>query len=221
VDAWTGREATIKWPNDVRVGGRKIAGILVERAPAPGRSAAARPRALDPAPRCGVVIGIGLNGNMAQVDFPPDLAARATSLQLERAGAPVDRSELARDLIRRLDHWYETSCCQGAHTLNPLWCSRSEHMGRVVRVATPSATLTGRLTGLDVRLGLTLNVQEAAEERPAAGDTAPLVHLPLADVLALEPAADDHDRARDALAGRRENGCTPARGNLVEPADSP
>ena len=35
VAAWTGRDATIKWPNDVRVDGRKIAGILVERVPAP------------------------------------------------------------------------------------------------------------------------------------------------------------------------------------------
>ena len=37
VTAWTGREATIKWPNDVRIDGRKIAGILVERVPAPAR----------------------------------------------------------------------------------------------------------------------------------------------------------------------------------------
>ena len=36
VTAWTGRDATIKWPNDVRIDGRKIAGILVERVPASG-----------------------------------------------------------------------------------------------------------------------------------------------------------------------------------------
>ena len=103
--------------------GRKIAGILVERALAakevtasegagavrvpreagervhPGEVAAASGILSEPA--CGAVIGIGLNANLLHEDFPPELGGLATSLQIERGGAPVDRSELARDLVLR------------------------------------------------------------------------------------------------------------------------
>jgi len=187
--AWTGRDATIKWPNDVRVDGRKIAGILVERAPAPSQTAA--PCARDAEPGCGAVIGIGLNANLDQRDFPPELAARATSLQIVRGGAPVDRSELTRDLIRLLDHWYDMSRSRGALTLNARWCARSEHLGRLVQVATPSATLVGRLMDLDLRLGLTLATGRGPD-RESPEDGAPaLTRLPLADILALEPVTHE------------------------------
>ncbi|MFO0887791.1 MAG: hypothetical protein U0790_01465 [Isosphaeraceae bacterium] len=67
---WTGADARIKWPNDVRVDGRKLAGILVERVrgPAPGRGSGESGR------RPGVVIGIGLNGNLAPEDCAPSCA---------------------------------------------------------------------------------------------------------------------------------------------------
>jgi len=191
VVAWTGRDATIKWPNDVRVDGRKIAGILVERAPAPSQAIGSCARAPALEPGCGAVIGIGLNANLVQADFPPELAERATSIQIERGGAPVDRSELARDLIRHLDHWYDTGRSRGAGTLNAPWCARSEHLGRLVQVATPSARLVGRLVGLDLRLGLTLAIgTEPDPGSPQAGAT-PLTRLPLADILALEPVTQD------------------------------
>jgi BirA family biotin operon repressor/biotin-[acetyl-CoA-carboxylase] ligase len=193
VVSWTGRDARIKWPNDVRVSGRKIAGILVERTPAPGQPATARKGAPASEPGWGAVIGIGLNANLSRDGFPPELAARATSLQIERRGEPVDRSELARDLIGRLDHWYDLSRSRGAHTLNTPWCARSEHLGRIVRVATPSASLIGRLIDLDVRLGLTLVPEPAPLERAAAGDAPPLTRLPLAEILSIEPVATERD----------------------------
>ena len=81
VTAWTGRDATIKWPNDVRIGGRKIAGILVERALAPGRPGIGEPRTRDrAAAEWGAVIGIGLNVNLNRDAFPAELIPIATSL---------------------------------------------------------------------------------------------------------------------------------------------
>ncbi len=160
VSAWTGRGASVKWPNDVRVEGRKIAGILVERALAPNPLPDSRRPGTEPA--WGAVIGIGLNANLPQEDFPPELAAFATSLQIELGGARVDRSELARDLIRRLDHWYGLSLTDGPETLNGAWCQRSEHLGRLVKVATPSADVVGRLVDLDVRFGVTLELSTPA-----------------------------------------------------------
>jgi BirA family biotin operon repressor/biotin-[acetyl-CoA-carboxylase] ligase len=156
VSCWTGQSATIKWPNDVRVKGRKIAGILVEKTLAP-KALSASPAHGSELAR-GAVIGIGLNANLDYEDFPPELAAIATSLQIERAGAPVDRSELARDLIRRLDRWYSSIRVNGPEALNTAWCEHSEHLGRLVKVATPGTHLVGRLVDLDVRFGVTLEL---------------------------------------------------------------
>jgi BirA family transcriptional regulator, biotin operon repressor / biotin---[acetyl-CoA-carboxylase] ligase len=174
ISSWTGRNARIKWPNDVRLGGRKIAGILVERALAPNPQAASPGAVAASRPAWGVLIGIGLNANLARGDFPPELAGLATSLQIERGGAPVDRSELARELIRRLDHWYDLSRRGGPETLSAAWCERSEHVGRIVRVETAATSVVGRLVDLDVRFGVTLELsrpaatlhQEAHEEPP-------------------------------------------------------
>lgn len=73
--------AGIKWPNDIWVGGRKIAGILVE------------------AGRDFVVVGIGLNVNT--VSFPDEVSATATSLALE-AGGPFSRPAVLASVIRHL-----------------------------------------------------------------------------------------------------------------------
>ncbi|MGE5754129.1 MAG: biotin--[acetyl-CoA-carboxylase] ligase [Planctomycetaceae bacterium] len=157
---WTGREARIKWPNDVRVEGRKIAGVLVERGP-------------------GAVIGIGLNANVTRDDLPEPLRASATSLRV-LLGSPIDRSELARALIRRLDAWYERGRADGPQSLNPAWRDRSEHLGRAVRVTTPVGPVLGRLDDLDIQRGLSLAL-------PGGG----LGSIPARDVLALTPLESD------------------------------
>jgi BirA family biotin operon repressor/biotin-[acetyl-CoA-carboxylase] ligase len=178
VSAWIGRDAAIKWPNDVRVDGRKIAGILVER---PSTDAGA------------AVIGIGLNVNIDREDFPPELRAAATSLRIECSGRPLDRSEVARSLIRRLDHWYVAARSLGGAALSAPWRDRNERLGQFVRVSTTAGPHSGRLVDLDLRLGVTLEVEpapsDAAEGPSGRRDGVPSVRirLPLADVLAIEP----------------------------------
>ncbi|MFO0951301.1 MAG: biotin--[acetyl-CoA-carboxylase] ligase [Isosphaeraceae bacterium] len=140
VAAWTRVDARIKWPNDVRVEGRKIAGILVER----------------PA---GSVVGIGVNINIARDEFPSELRDSATSVQI-LAGAPVDRSEFCRELIQRVDR-----LCQDPAELEAAWNSRSEHVGRSVRVETHAGILTGVLRRLDFRDGLILEAPTGEERR--------------------------------------------------------
>jgi BirA family transcriptional regulator, biotin operon repressor / biotin---[acetyl-CoA-carboxylase] ligase len=75
-----GAQAGIKWPNDVWLGGRKAAGILVEA----GANFA--------------VVGIGLNVNT--LEFPPEVAAIATSLRIE-TGSNFPRAEVLGEIIRR------------------------------------------------------------------------------------------------------------------------
>lgn len=145
VSEWTGAAAAIKWPNDVRVEGRKIAGILVE---------------------CGdgAVVGIGVNGNVEPDDFPADLRGAATSLGT-LVGGRVDRSEFVRDLIRRLDALYDGSLRGGVGVVGSAWRDRSEHLGRDVAVVTPTGPVSGRLDDLDLREGLRLTLADGSTLR--------------------------------------------------------
>ena len=80
-------EASLKWPNDVEAGHKKVAGALAH-ATTDGEGGS-------------LVLGIGVNVHQRLDDFPPELRATATSLAL--AGHPVDRLSLFVDLTRELD----------------------------------------------------------------------------------------------------------------------
>jgi BirA family transcriptional regulator, biotin operon repressor / biotin---[acetyl-CoA-carboxylase] ligase len=85
----TGIEPVIEFPNDVLVGGRKVAGILAEAGE--GR----------------VILGIGVNVNQTAEELPPDARKEPTSLRLE-LGEPVDRAPLLAEILARLELAYET-----------------------------------------------------------------------------------------------------------------
>src|SRR5919204_689410 len=84
----TGLESTLKEPNDVLLGGRKVAGILGEAGE--GR----------------VVLGIGINVNVREDQLPADVRVPATSLLVE-VGAPVDRVGLLVELLAALERRYD------------------------------------------------------------------------------------------------------------------
>lgn len=84
----------LKWPNDVLLGGRKSAGLLLEGQLASGGGPGGAT----------LVLGLGLNVN--QPDFPPEVAGRATSLALE-VGRPLPRAPLLADLLLALERRYD------------------------------------------------------------------------------------------------------------------
>ena len=87
-----GRAAAIKWPNDVLLDGRKVAGILAEGRPQEGW----------------VVLGVGLNVAVEEEDLPPELRGIATSL-----GRPPAELEAALTLLlARLEHWLAATPAQ-------------------------------------------------------------------------------------------------------------
>ncbi|MCK4857038.1 MAG: biotin--[acetyl-CoA-carboxylase] ligase [candidate division Zixibacteria bacterium] len=87
-----GIEAKIKWPNDVLIDGRKVAGILTELA-----AGADVVRFL--------IVGVGININQDIADFPAEIADKATSLKIV-SGAPVNRVELLQKLLIKLEKRY-------------------------------------------------------------------------------------------------------------------
>jgi BirA family biotin operon repressor/biotin-[acetyl-CoA-carboxylase] ligase len=179
VEQWTGRAASIKWPNDVRVARRKIAGILVEREPRGGALGATERR-----PVWAVVIGIGLNVNLKRDHFPEELRELATSIQIERGdGLLNDRSALVHDLIRRLDYWYDTIHSRGIAPLNDAWRARLEHLERLVNVDTPTGRVCGRVVDIDLAEGLTLEIDgSVASGRPGRDRS----HIALAEILGID-----------------------------------
>ena len=84
----TGLEPAIKFPNDVLVGGRKVAGILAESSE--GR----------------VVLGIGVNANQMLEQLPEDVQTQPTSLRLE-LGEPVSRLRLLAAILLKLERAYD------------------------------------------------------------------------------------------------------------------
>jgi BirA family transcriptional regulator, biotin operon repressor / biotin---[acetyl-CoA-carboxylase] ligase len=90
-----GRSAAIKWPNDVLLGGRKVAGILAEGRPQEGW----------------VVLGIGLNVAVAEADLPPELRTIATSLGC----TPSQLGAALALLLDRIEHWLEAPPADAMH----------------------------------------------------------------------------------------------------------
>jgi BirA family biotin operon repressor/biotin-[acetyl-CoA-carboxylase] ligase len=102
-------EAAIKWPNDVWIEGRKVAGILVEGRPQEGWA----------------VLGIGLNVGVEE--FPPELESTATSLAL--AGAVLSVEDALAAVLMSLDRWLRA----GASDVLAAWRSRDALRGLPVR----------------------------------------------------------------------------------------
>ena len=84
----TGIDPAIKFPNDVLVGGKKVAGILAESSE--GR----------------VVLGVGVNANQTAEELPVDAQTPPTSLRVE-LGEPVDRAALLAAILLRLESAYD------------------------------------------------------------------------------------------------------------------
>ena len=150
----------LKWPNDVLVGGRKIAGILLE-----SRAVASSEPIL--------VIGVGVN--LAQREFPAELAGRATSVALE-TGHPVDRDALLAALLEEFDAWRARLEGEGFAPVRERWKSLSDTIGRQVTVD----GISGIATDLDADGALLIDTRdgirrviagEIATDEMATGDT--------------------------------------------------
>jgi BirA family transcriptional regulator, biotin operon repressor / biotin---[acetyl-CoA-carboxylase] ligase len=142
----TGLSPRLKWPNDVRLGGRKIAGILLESR-------------IGPQPL--VVVGIGVNLNQRR--FPPELAGQATSAALE-TGGPVDREAVLAALLEAFDGWRGRLEAEGFAAVRARWLALSETIGQRISVE----GRCGRATDLDAEGALVLE-DEAGRWRVAAG----------------------------------------------------
>jgi BirA family biotin operon repressor/biotin-[acetyl-CoA-carboxylase] ligase len=152
----TGHSAQIKWPNDVLLDGRKVAGILTEMEGELDRVAF-------------VLVGIGVNVNLDPDGLPPELAGSATSLRAA-AGTPVDRAAFTARLLAALEARYGRFLAGGFAAIRPAFESTAFLTGRAVRVSGPDAAAQGRVVGIDDDGALRLERADGAMLRVLSGE---------------------------------------------------
>jgi BirA family transcriptional regulator, biotin operon repressor / biotin---[acetyl-CoA-carboxylase] ligase len=139
-------EALVKWPNDVRIGGKKCAGILVEAS-----SVGAELGAL--------VIGIGLNINRRS--WPEELQSTATSLGAACPGAaPFDRARVLTELLFAVEHWVDRFIAEGGAPIAQALQTRLAMRGEPVRCGGIVGTLLGVAPTGAVRIATESGVRE-------------------------------------------------------------
>jgi BirA family biotin operon repressor/biotin-[acetyl-CoA-carboxylase] ligase len=142
------REGTLalKWPNDLVADARdghlvKVAGVLGESVVgATGLDA--------------VVVGIGVNADWAERDFPPGLAASMTSLGVLSGGRPIDREALLDGWLARLEP--RTEALRAGRFDAGGWSARQRTTGHRVEVETGGRTIEGEAQGVDPESGALL-----------------------------------------------------------------
>ena len=147
--------AHLKWPNDVELAGKKVAGALAHGSSDGGGGV--------------LVLGIGVNVHQGADDFPPELRASATSLAM--AGSPVDRLALLARLTDELDR---LEAAGGREVAMVEWRQRSTLIGRQVEVRISGRdAFGGVVTAIDDD-GALLVRTSGGVERIFAGDVTAL-----------------------------------------------
>jgi BirA family biotin operon repressor/biotin-[acetyl-CoA-carboxylase] ligase len=158
-----GFEPDLKWPNDLLVGDRKLAGILAEAVTPPGG------RVVD-----AVVVGMGLN--VAWPPEPTDLAISAASV----AGRPVDRDDILRSLLGHLSVRFEQWEREPQVLLADYERSLAT-LGRRVRAELPDGVVVGTAVGLSAAGHLIIDREDREEGEGGSGrvevSAADVVHL--------------------------------------------
>jgi len=150
----------IKWPNDIMIDGKKLAGILTESACDAKRIEF-------------VILGIGVNLNFPRQRMPETIRDRATSL-MEVAGKTLSRELFLRRLIQDLDRCYGILGDLGFAAIAPRWEAYFALRGRRVRVVMVDEALSGTVAGIDGDGALFLEAEDGVLHRVLAGDVIPL-----------------------------------------------
>lgn len=151
----SGVEARIKWPNDVQLGGKKVAGILTELSADVERVHF-------------IVLGLGVNLNSRPAEYPPEVAAIATSVSAERR-SHVHRALFLAGLLLKLEQWLDRWTEQGFAPVREAWRRLASTLGQEVLVRADQRELRGVAEDLDETGALLLRVGEKVE-RVLSGD---------------------------------------------------
>lgn len=150
----TGLAVQIKWPNDVVLEDKKLAGILLESEVRGDQSPS-------------LVVGVGVNVNIGLTDFPPELQKSATSLRIA-LGRPVDRADLLIELFNQLVEQYRL--VDDKALLIQAVRQHCQTLGRRVRVQTARQEFEGWAEDLQEDGALLIRMGDGNQRRILVGD---------------------------------------------------
>ena len=156
IEKTSGLKPSIKWPNDLLLGKRKVAGLLNEIHSETDHIHF-------------VILGMGVNLNMDEKLLPWELRTKATSLKKEM-GRPISRKEFVCHLLNALEQWYEIFLKKGGAPVLKAWKDRARIEGKRVKVTSFGDVLRGRAVDVDSDGALILQTKGGVQKRIVAGD---------------------------------------------------
>jgi BirA family biotin operon repressor/biotin-[acetyl-CoA-carboxylase] ligase len=156
IQKFSGLLPLIKWPNDILLHDRKIAGLLNEIHSEMDRIHF-------------VILGIGVNLNMSEKMFSKEIQPVATSLKMEM-GQTISRKDFLQSLLQELENWYTVFIKEGNAIILKAWRDRAHIKGRRVKVTSFGETLVGMAVDVDSDGALILETEEGKRKRVVAGD---------------------------------------------------
>ena len=155
-----GIDATIKWPNDILVDGKKISGVLTELGTSDGAVNY-------------LVIGIGVNLNLPEEFIRremEDISEKTTSLSI-LLGEEVNREKFCAELINALDRFYGEFRRRGTQAIVDMWIERWGFVGREISVDVSGEVISGVVERVDATGFLYLRTDEGDLRKVITGDT--------------------------------------------------
>jgi BirA family biotin operon repressor/biotin-[acetyl-CoA-carboxylase] ligase len=149
---------TYKWPNDVLVDGRKVAGILLES------------RSQSDGSLTHLILGCGVN----LASHPEATTYPATSLHHEGLAAEITEVEVLEAFARHFRSWSERWTRDGFAAARSAWLGRAQSLGQEIQVRLPDRSLVGVFRDLDAEGFLVLETADGHRERISSGDVFPL-----------------------------------------------
>ena len=155
IESYTDKEINLKWPNDILIENRKMAGILLELS-----------GELDGTEN--VIAGCGINVNNQSAAFPPELQNSIISLS-EACAEPIDSSELLMKILPSIEKYYHKYISSGFEDILREFKSHCNHLGEKIQVNLGNKIITGINTAIDMNGNLIIDTGEE-EIKLSTGD---------------------------------------------------
>lgn len=156
IEKFSNLRPLIKWPNDILLGGQKVAGLLNEIQSETDRIHF-------------VILGIGVNLNVDKRMFPREIRSIATSMKQE-TGQAISRKDFLSSLLNQLEAWYTLYLREGDEVILNAWRALAQIKGKPVRVTSFGEMLSGIAVDIDSDGALLLKTKDGKTKRVVAGD---------------------------------------------------